>query len=154
MSPYSRHFPQHQASPSTWRSSKTGFRMLSAGLLLLAALVLMPGAYAAAPPPEPEARAEQPVMHQLLDSMAKKDYKAFTKQGTEAFAQITEAQFNEVAQSIGGRLEQGYTVHYLGRVTQQGLDISVWKISFSDKGDDLLATLNVRDGKVGGFFLR
>ena len=29
-----------------------------------------------------------------------------------------------------------------------------WKISFKDGSDDLLATLSVRGGKVGGFWIR
>jgi hypothetical protein len=45
-------------------------------------------------------------------------------------------------------------VDYMGQLRQQGLDISVWKVSFQDQGDDLLATLNVQNGRVGGFFLR
>ncbi len=98
--------------------------------------------------------ADQPVVHQLLNAMAQNDYQAFIGQGTTEFGAITQQQFSEVANSISPRLKQGYTVQHLGNLRQQGLDISVWKISFSDQGDELLATLNVRNGKVGGFFLR
>ena len=147
--------PRQPIAKSRTDTRKQAMRQfLIAALLLMAAFILMPGAHAAAPPPEPEARADQPVVHHLLDAMAKNDYQGFINRGTPDFAQISEAEFNEVANSIGARLEQGYTVQYLGRLTQQGLDISVWKVSFSDNGDDLLATLNVQDGNVGGFFLR
>ena len=151
--------PHYQSRQPTVKSHtdtrRQALRQFMVGaLLLMAALILMPGAHAAAPAPAPEARADQPVVHHLLDAMAKKDYKGFVSQGTPDFAQISEAEFNEVANSIGARLEEGYTIQYLGRLNQQGLDISVWKVSFSDGGDDLLATLNVQDGTVGGFFLR
>lgn len=98
--------------------------------------------------------ADQPVVHQLLDAIALRNYPAFVSMGTPEFASIGEAQFTQVANTVGPRLQQGYMTQYLGNLRQQGLDISVWKVSFRDQGDDMLATLNVRDGRVGGFFLR
>lgn len=116
---------------------------------LLFAFVLAPSAHAST-----GGTADQPVVHQLLDAIALGNYQAFIGQGTPEFAALSEAQFAQVANSVGPRLRQGYTTQYLGNLQQQGLDISVWKISFRDQGDDLLATLNVREGRVGGFFLR
>ncbi len=98
--------------------------------------------------------ADQPVVQQLLDAMSRNDYQGFVSQGTPEFGALSEQQFAEVANALSPRLKQGYTVRHLGNLRQQGLDISVWKVSFSDQGDELLATLNVRQGKVGGFFLR
>lgn len=101
-----------------------------------------------------DSSTDQPVVQQLLDAMAQNDYQAFVRSGTPEFAQLGEPQFTQVANVVAPRLQQGYTVQYLGDLRQQGLDISVWKVSFKDGGDDLLATLNVNNGKVGGFFLR
>ncbi|MFT0851660.1 hypothetical protein VRY85_12875 [Achromobacter sp. F4_2707] len=102
----------------------------------------------------PGGATDQPIMQQLLQSIAQNDYAGFVSQGTPAFASLDESQFTQVAQTVAPRLQKGYTVQHLGNLQQQGLDISVWKVSFKDQGDDLLATLNVQNGRVGGFFLR
>lgn len=115
---------------------------------LLAAFALTPAAHAQT------GQSDQPVVQRLLNAMAQNDYKGFIDQGTPEFGALGEPEFAKVANALSPRLKQGYDVTYLGSLRQQGLDISVWKISFADKGDDLLATLNVREGKVGGFFLR
>jgi len=121
-----------------------------AGLILLTAFAAAPMAQTAGA----ANAADQPVVHQLLDAMAANDYQRFISYGTPAFAEVDESQFAQVAGAVAPRLRQGYDVEYLGRLRQQGLDISVWKISFPDQGDDLLATLNIANGRVGGFFLR
>lgn len=119
-------------------------------MALLAALAMAPATQAASA----GGAGDQPVVQQLLDAMGQKNYQAFVSQGTPEFAALGEAPFMQVANAVGPRLQQGYSIEHLGNLRQQGLDISVWKISFKDQGDDLLATLNVRDGRVGGFFLR
>lgn len=121
-----------------------------AGLIMLAALA----APTFAQDKHSGGASDQPVVQQLLDAIAQHDYQGFTSQGTPDFAALGEPEFTQVAAAIAPRLQQGYTAQYLGSLQQQGLDISVWKISFQDQGDDLLATLNVQDGRVGGFFLR
>lgn len=99
-------------------------------------------------------QTDEGVVRNLLDTIVERDYHGFIGYGTPAFAELTEQQFKAVAAQVGPNLSQGYSLEYLGMLRQQGLDISVWKISFDNNSDDLLATLNVRNGKVGGFFLR
>lgn len=131
-------------------------RYLFGCLLMLAALAMSPLAQAQAQTQAvtPGGASDQPIVHQLLDAMAQNDFQAFTSRGTPEFAALGESQFTPVAGAVAPRLQQGYSVQYLGNLQQQGLDISIWKISFEDQGDDLLATLNVQNGRVGGFFLR
>lgn len=126
-------------------------RLLTMVSFAFAGLLLNPGAQAAS---AGDGASDQAVVQELLDAMAKNDYQAFTAKGTTDFAAIDQAQFVQVSNSLSPRLEKGYSVDYLGNLQQQGLDISVWKVSFQDGGDDLLATLNVQNGRVGGFFLR
>jgi len=140
----------HTATALNFRHSGAILRRLLGYLTLLAAFTLTPFAQAAST----DGSADQPVVQQLLDSMAQNDYQGFISQGTPEFAAVGEPQFAQVANAVAPRLQQGYTVQYLGNLQQQGLDISVWKVSFTDQGDDLLATLNVTEGRVGGFFLR
>jgi hypothetical protein len=38
-------------------------------------------------------------------------------------------------------------------LNQQGYTVYLWKLEFKDGKDDVLVTMAVRDGKVGGFWL-
>lgn len=137
---------------SLLRNPHAGLRYLLGCLLLLGALAVAPLAQAQLA--TPGGASDQPVVHQLLNAMSQNDYQGFISQGTPEFAALGEPQFAQVSNAVAPRLQQGYSVQYLGNLQQQGLDISIWKVSFDDQGDDLLATLNVQNGRVGGFFLR
>jgi hypothetical protein len=39
-------------------------------------------------------------------------------------------------------------------IDQKGFRVTLWKVSYKDGSDDMLATLSVRSGTVGGFFIR
>jgi len=136
--------------PAALRAQHHFLKLMFGCLMFIAALVSIPTSHAATTAEAPD----HAVVTQLLDAMAANDYQRFVGMGTPSFAGISQAQFKQVADSVAPRLQQGYTVEHLGNLRQQGLDISVWKVSFKDQGDDLLATLNVTDGRVGGFFLR
>lgn len=132
------------------RTNRLLMRLLTLVLVAFASLMLHPAPQAATPP----GGDDQAIVQQLLDAMANNDYQRFTANATPDFAAIDPAQFVQVSNSLAPRLQKGYSVDYLGNLRQQGLDISVWKVSFQDGGDDLLATMNVQDGRVGGFYLR
>lgn len=149
-SPATPRLPAERHHSSALRAQRHFLKLMFGCLLFLAALVSLPNSHAATT----AGVKDQAVVTQLLDAMAANDYQGFVGMGTPSFAGISEAQFKQVADSVAPRLQQGYTVEHLGNLRQQGLDISVWKVSFKDQGDDLLATLNVTDGRVGGFFLR
>lgn len=68
-------------------------------------------------------------------------------------AALTPTQLTQVSQSVGSRLKAGYEANYMGELKQRGFQVYLWQIRFKDGGDDLLATMSVKDGKVGGFYL-
>ncbi|VCU71111.1 hypothetical protein PIGHUM_03192 [Pigmentiphaga humi] len=98
--------------------------------------------------------AENQAIKSLLTAIENKDYQQFVEPGTSDFAKLDPAQFQAVAEQIGPRLHAGYQVQRLGDYRQQRYVFSLWKISFKDGGDELVGTLNLQDGKVGGFVLR
>lgn len=124
-------------------------RNLTAAITLLVALGLSFPAAAASG----EAADEQ-LVHSLLDTMARDDYDGFMSHVAPGFGQIAARDFRAIAAQIGPRLAGGYELEYFGMLHQLGVDISVWKISFSDSNGDVLATMNVQDGKVGGFYMQ
>ena len=41
-----------------------------------------------------------------------------------------------------------------GQLKQQGCQVHLWKLVFKDGGDDTLAKLVLKDGRVAGFWLQ
>ena len=92
--------------------------------------------------------------HQLITALVNADYAAFVADGDDAFKGLTKEQFDAVAKQFAPRFKAGYEVTYLGELKQKGYEVSLWKLTFKDGGDDLLATLSRKDGKTGGFWLK
>jgi hypothetical protein len=89
----------------------------------------------------------------LLSAIQHLDYDAFVANGTEAFHGLSKSQFESVCAELGPKLKTAH-VTFLGELNQRGFRVTLWKLSFSDGSDDALATLGVRDGKVGGFWVK
>jgi len=117
--------------------------------LALAAALHAPLALAA------DVEAETQAVNTLLEAIGAKNYQQFVATGSADFGRLDRSQFDAVAAQLAPRLQTGYQVQRLGDYRQQSYELSLWKITFKDGGDDLLGTLNLQqDGKVGGFVLR
>ncbi|MEI6107613.1 MAG: hypothetical protein WCR49_11440 [Opitutae bacterium] len=118
-------------------------------LLLAAAMFVGSSAFAADAPKEGSAS-----VNRIISSLVKADYSAFVAEGDAQFKELKKEQFASVAAQVAPVLKPGYEVAYLGSLNQRGYHVSLWKISLKTGGDDLLATLSMKDGKVGGFYIR
>lgn len=78
----------------------------------------------------------------------------FAKDGEPAFQKLTQEQLSAVSAQLKPRMEKGFETTYLGELSQKGYHVTLWRIRFKDGKDDALATLSMKDGKVGGFFIR
>ena len=94
------------------------------------------------------------LLNKLFSALQKKDYASFVSDGEPAFRALPEEQFNSVAEQLAPKLIGEHEVTYLGALRQKGFRVTLWKVSLKDGSDDMLATLSVRSGKVGGFFIR
>jgi len=90
----------------------------------------------------------------IIRAIQKADYNAFIANGDSAFHNLPKEQFDSVATQLAPRLKAGYEITYLGQLEQRGFHVTLWKVSFKDGQDDALATLSLKDGKVGGFWIR
>ena len=123
---------------------------MSRYVLLAAGLLLSLGSVADSEP----APARQ-MLSQLLETVANQDYQQFMQLGTSEFqAGISQEQFDQVAQIVGTRIEQGYQAQYLTSLQQQGYRVDLWKISFTDGGDDSLARVVLEGERAAGFLLQ
>lgn len=95
------------------------------------------------------------LLQTLLAATQSGDYERFIAPANTAFrAAITKDKFMAVNEQLAPRLKQGYEAQYLGALNQQGYDVYLWKLQFSDGGDDHLVKLGVKNGKVGGFWIQ
>jgi|CZKI01.1.fsa_nt_gi hypothetical protein len=118
---------------------------------ITAAALIGTAALASAAEPQKEDAA---FSAKLFTSIENSDYDAFVADGTSAFKGITKEQFEAVCVQLAPKLKAGHTVSFLGELKQHGFRVTIWKVSFIDGSDDALATLSVKDGKVGGFWIK
>ena len=95
------------------------------------------------------------VLDKLLKATEANDYDSFVSDGNPAFkAKITKQMLDSVSAQLSPRMKKGYQCLYLGELSQQGCRVLLWKLVFKDGGDDTLAKLFLKDGKVSGFLLQ
>ena len=62
--------------------------------------------------------------------------------------------FYGVSRQMASRLKAGYTAEFLTEIRQGEYRVFLWKLSFTDAGDEFIARLSLTiDGKVAGFLL-
>ena len=120
--------------------------------IVLAGAMLVGGATFAVAADAP--KEDSASVKKLITSLVNSDYASFVADGEVRFKALKQEQFDSVAASVAPVLKQGYEVTYLGTLNQKGYRMSLWKVSLKAGGDDLLASLSMRNGKVGGFFIR
>jgi len=100
------------------------------------------------------AKEDAQAVAKLVAAIEASNYAAFVADGEPGFKGITPEQFHGVASALGPKLKAGKSVSYLGDLKQRGYRVTLWKIAYKDGSDDGLATLGMKDGKVGGFTIR
>ncbi len=103
-------------------------------------------------------RAQDPapadaLFKKMLAAEEAKDYDAFIADGTDQLkAALSKSQFDAVCNLMNSRLKGGCDSSALGELNQKGFEVHLYRLRFKDGGDDMLATLSVKNGKVGGIF--
>ncbi len=122
-------------------------------MMLACAFALLTGmAWATAADDETDATR---ILKRLLGAVEASDHDSFVADGNAVFkAGITKQMFGGISTQISPRMKKGYDTTYLGQLKQQGCQVYLWKLEFKDAGDDTLAKLVLKDGKVAGFWLQ
>jgi hypothetical protein len=119
--------------------------------VLAPGLSLAPRALAVWPPdssPRKEAVVE---VRKFIAAAQKSDYKAMTADGDTTFAGIGREQFDAFAERFGARLGACTCVSLLGELKKGDGQLALWRVAFSDGGDDLLLSLEMKGDRVTGF---
>jgi len=91
----------------------------------------------------------------LLAAIATNNYDTLVANAAPALkTRITKETFTQVSTQMSPRLKKGYKLQYLGSLKQQGVEVFLWKITYPDGGDDLLARLVIQEDKVAGFWFQ
>ena len=104
-------------------------------------------------------RAEDPaaaeaMIKKLLKAQTAKNYGDFVADGTDQLkAALTKTQFEASSDLMLARTKDGYDLTPLGSLNQHGYEVYLYRLRFK-KGDDMLATLSLKDGKVGGIYFK
>lgn len=118
-------------------------------LSISAALVLASSVCATNAPIASQAEATK-----LVSAIISDDFTSFVADGSTAFQGLKKEQFEAVVSRLSAKLKNGYDLTYLGDLNQRGYEVTLWRIRFKSGGDDLLATLSMKDGKIGGFWIK
>ena len=137
------------------------------GLTLLSTHAFVDGANAQPPVQAPIQFAPQPQdphiapdaatcaqFQGLMDAIEEDNYGDFLANADETVKGVlTKPMFESVVAQIAPGLKNGYSATYATQLRKNGFILSIWKIQFK-QGDDMLGELSIKNGKVGGFFLR
>ncbi|MBE9205316.1 hypothetical protein IQ244_01970 [Nostoc sp. LEGE 06077] len=105
------------------------------------------------PVSQPE-QSVQKTFTSLINAIEENNYNKFISQGNAAFKEgITQQTFTQVSGQLAPRLKKGYSAVFVTKLNQQGYQVYLWKLTFKDGSDDILARLSLKAGKVGGFWL-
>jgi|SRR5579864_3640380 len=99
--------------------------------------------------------AVQAIFEKLIGAIKTNNRNAFAAVGTEEVKQgMTREAMDGLSKGLGPRLQEGYEAIYLCQLKQAGHQAHLWKLSFKDRGDDIVVRIVLEAGKVSGFFLQ
>lgn len=117
--------------------------------------LVSPMGFAQAPQSAAAPQPAETTMKSMVSAIRANSLPDFVTPGDQAFqAGMTKEMLSSINQSLASRLTEGYTSTFLTKMDQQGFEVYVWKLVFKDGNDDVLVFMAVKDGKVGGFWLR
>jgi hypothetical protein len=100
------------------------------------------------------AQAEK-IFKSLLAAQTAKDYNAFVADATDNLkAALTKTQFDASSNILNQRTSGGYDTTFLGELNQHGYQVFLYRLRFKDGGDDILATMSLKNDKVGGIYFK
>jgi hypothetical protein len=103
---------------------------------------------------EPD-QAAQAIFKNLMAATVSNNYDAFMAESDATLkGAVTKRMLERMSKELEPRARQGYDAQYLGELNRNGYKVHLWRLKFKDGGDDALATLSVKDGKAGQFFLQ
>lgn len=93
--------------------------------------------------------------NELITAIEANDYDSFIKDGSADFKKITKVDFESVSKSLSSKMKSGKEVTFATTYVKAGQKIHLFKISFADKSDDVIAKIVMGDkGETLGFWIQ
>jgi len=129
------------------------YMMKTIGSLIVVFLLTL--AFSAAPARAQEAPPEaKEAMLAMITAIIEQNRSAFVANATDELKEgLTEEAFTEVVEQISPVLKKGFKTRYLGSMKQQGFHVHLWVLTIRGEEDEMLGTLSMKNGAVGGFYL-
>src|SRR5204863_8991408 len=103
----------------------------------------------------PSPSATQAIVETMLDAVKTGSYDAFLASASAQMkAALGKTEFDGVSAQLAPRLSAGYKAIPLGELKQRGHRVQLWKLVFTDGGDEALVRMAMKDGVVGGFWIQ
>jgi hypothetical protein len=136
------------------------------GIAAMAALVAVPPRSTLAPigvekAAAADAAAEtadteaQTTLGTLLTAIQADDYEGFMRPMDDVMkAALTKPSFEVLVGQFAPRLRRGYESKYLTDLRKKDFKTYLWKLTFKDGGEELVAEMSIQDHKVNGLYFR
>ena len=112
--------------------------------IILALLLFVPSAFSAT-----NEQADS-IFKKLLAAQESKNYPDFVADANDSLkAALSQTQFDSASDILSKRFKDGYDIKFLSELNQRGCQV-LYKILCKDGGDDLLATMALKEDKVAG----
>ena len=118
---------------------------------LLTAALLLVSTWSAFAVTDQEAEA---IFKKMLEAQKASDYDAFVVDADDKLkTALSKDQFTVASTIFNEKFKEGYDLTFLGEVNQRGFQVFLYRLR-PKSGDDFIASLSIKDGKVGGIVYR
>ena len=91
------------------------------------------------------------IFNRMLSAQKAHNFDEFISDANDKLkAALSQTEFDATSDILNKRFKDGYDVKFLGDLNQRGFQVFLYRLRCKDGGDDFLATLSIKDGKVGG----
>jgi hypothetical protein len=117
-------------------------------LALLAAGLLMTGLLQAA-----EASKEvAAIANKIFVALEKNEFEQFLADADNTWRRLERSEFDRLVTQLEPKMKGGYDVVYLGEIKRAGGIVqTLWKITLKANGEEVLANIDLKEGKVSRF---
>jgi hypothetical protein len=117
-------------------------------LAFLAAGMLVTGLLHAADAPKEVAA----IANKIFVALEKNEFEQFLADADNTWRRLEKSEFDRLVTQLEPKMKGGYEVVYLGEIKRMGGIVqTLWKITLKASGEEVLANIDLKEGKVSRF---
>jgi hypothetical protein len=92
------------------------------------------------------------IIMRMFGALEKNQFQEFIAGGDNTWRRLGRSEFDRLVTQIEPRLKGGYDIAYLGEIKRAGNIVqTLWKVTFKANGEEILANLDLKEGRVVRF---